>query len=94
MVANERRIKAEPTYGKMVVPSELNACANVRRLCTVAGGPRSEINGFATTCTMVMPAATMNRATKNILNSADEDAGMNSRHPIIINERPTTALRM
>jgi hypothetical protein len=78
----------------MVVPSELKAWANVRRLCTVAGGPRSEINGFATTCTTVMPAATMNRATKNISNTADEDAGMNRRHPIIISSRPTTALRM
>ena len=76
------------------MPRELKACANVRRLCTVAGDPSSDISGFATTCTTVMPAATTNSASRNISNKADEDAGMNSRHPIIISDRPSTALRM
>ena len=36
-VAREPKIKIEPTYGKMVVPRELKACAKVRRLLAVAG---------------------------------------------------------
>ena len=32
---------AAPTIGKIVVPSELKACAEVRRLCAVRGGPKT-----------------------------------------------------
>ena len=94
MVASEPRINIDPTYGNTVVPSELNACANVRRLCAVDGGPSREINGFATTCTIVMPDASTNNARRNAANTPDADAGMNSTHPEVIVNRPITAVRM
>ena len=47
------------------MPRELNACAKVKRLLAVAGGPSMEISGLATTCTVVMPAASTNRASRN-----------------------------
>src|SRR5579859_1022915 len=93
-LAKDPRISNEPTKGKTVVPSELKACANVSRQCTVAEGPSSEINGFATTCTTVIPAATTNKASKNMPKSADEEAGMNKKQPAIMSTSPRTALRM
>ena len=83
-----------PTYGNTVVPSELKAWAKVRRLDAVAGAPSIEISGLATTCTMVMPAASTNSASRNVPNMPDDEAGMNSRQPAVIVSRPTTAVRM
>ncbi len=93
-VASEPKINAEPTYGKIVVPSELNACANVRRLCAVAGLPSSTISGFATTCTTVIPAASTNSAVRNTGNDATDDAGMNSKQPAHIVVSPSAAACM
>ncbi len=94
MVASEPRIRIAPTYGNTVVPSELKAWAKVRRLCAVCGAPSSEIRGLATTCTIVMPEASTNRATRKVANTPDEEAGMNSRQPAVMVSRPTTAVRM
>src|SRR3984957_20541480 len=41
-VAREPRIRMEPTYGNMVVPSELTACANVRRQSALGAVSRME----------------------------------------------------
>ena len=88
------RISVEPTRGKIVVPSELNACANVRRLCAVRAGPSSEMSGFATTCTTVMPAPSTNSASRNMPNVAELDAGMKSRQPTVMVTRPIDAVRI
>ena len=77
-----------------MVPTELNACAKVSRLCAVDGLPRMEISGLATTCTTVIPAASTNRAVRNMANCAEADAGTNSRHPAIISTSPRAAVRM
>ena len=90
----ELKISMEPTRGKMVVPSELNACANVSRLDAVAGSPSMEISGFATTCPTVIPEASTKRAARNAGNRAWFEAGMNRRQPTVISARPTTAVRM
>ena len=76
------------------MPSELKACAKVSRLCAVRAGPSSEISGLATTCTMVMPAASTNSATRNTPNMPDCEAGMNSRQPAAIVDTPSAAVRM
>src|SRR5258708_10828618 len=78
----------------MVVPSELNACAKVNRLLAVAGFPSMEINGFATTCTVVMPDAKTNKASKNRPNNPCDEAGMNKTHPAVMSKSPATAERM
>jgi hypothetical protein len=77
-----------------VVPRELNACAKVSRLLAVRAGPNMEINGFATTWTVVMPAANTNRASRNRPKMPAEDAGTNNRHPAVMTDNPTTADRM
>ena len=59
-------MSAAPTIGKMVVPSELNACAKVSRLCVVLGGPSRLISGFATTWTITTPLARTNSANRKI----------------------------
>jgi len=66
--------------GDIVVPRELNAWAKVSRLLAVAGAPSMEISGFATTWTVVMPAASTNRANKNSANAPWVEAGPNNRH--------------
>src|SRR3569623_509957 len=63
--ASGARIRIDPTNGKIVVPTELNACAKVSRLCAVRGGPSRLINGLATIWTSTTPVARMNRATRN-----------------------------
>src|ERR1700692_4154526 len=87
-------MRIDPTYGNMVVPSELNACAKVKRLLAVRAGPSIEIKGFETTWTVVMPEASTNKATKNKPNSPCEDAGMNNRQPTVMVSRPATADRI
>ncbi len=77
-----------------MVPRELKAWAKVRRLWAVAGGPSMEIRGFATTWTMVIPAASTNRAARNATNSAECEAGMKPRQPSIITRRPAAPVRM
>ena len=77
-----------------MVPSELKACAKVRRLCAVSGVPRIEIRGLATTWITVMPVASTNSASRNMTKTADKDAGMNSRQPVIMVRSPMTAARM
>ena len=47
-----------------MVPSELNACAKVSRLCAVRGVPNSEISGLATTWTTTTPLASTNNANR------------------------------
>jgi len=54
-----------------VVPSELKACAKVRRLDAVCGFPSIEISGLATTCTMVMPEASTNSASRKVTNTPE-----------------------
>ena len=76
------------------MPSELNACAKVKRLLAVREGPSMEIKGFATTCTVVIPEASTNRASRNNPNKPYEEAGMNSKQPTVMVSRPTTADRM
>ena len=39
-----------PSFGPIVVPRELNACARFRRLAAVFSGPRMATYGFADTC--------------------------------------------
>jgi hypothetical protein len=78
----------------MVVPRELNACANVRRLLAVAARPSIEISGLATTCTVVMPTASTNKAKRNSVKFPFADAGTNSRQPAVIVKSPTDADRM
>ncbi len=94
VLASAPRISADPAYGKTVVPSELNACANVRRLCAVRAAPSSEISGFATTCTVVMPAASTNSAMRKTANVPEADAGTNSRQPAAMVATPSAAVRM
>ena len=65
VAASGARITIDPTNGKIVVPSELNACAKVSRLDAVFGAPRRLMSGFATTWTMVTPAASTNNASRN-----------------------------
>ncbi len=86
-------MSTDPTRGKIVVPSELNACAKVSRLCAVPGAPSSEIRGLATTWTIVMPAPSTNKASRNRPKVAVEDAGMNSRQPAVIVASPIAAVR-
>ena len=88
------RIRIDPTVGNMVVPSELNACAKVNRLLTVAGFPSMEISGLATTCTVVMSAAKTNNASKNKPNTLCDEAGINKTHPAVMIKSPVTADRM
>ncbi len=78
----------------MVVPSELKACAKVKRLLAVAGFPSMEISGLATTCTVVMPAARTNNASRNKPNSPCDEAGMNKTHPAVMIKSPVTAERI
>src|ERR1700691_521826 len=92
VLANGPRIRIEPTYGKIVVPRELNAWAKVSRLWAVAGGPSIEIRGFATTCTIVIPAASTKMAARKVTNSPEEDAGTNSRQPAVIVSSPIAAV--
>ena len=94
ILASEPKMIMEPTYGKRVVPSELNACAKVKRLLAVAGGPSMLISGLATTCTVVMPAARTNSASRKKLNKPRSDAGMNKRQPAVMASSPTVAERM
>ena len=77
-----------------MVPSELNACAKVRRLDADLGSPSAEISGFATTCTTVMPAPSTNSANRNSPNVALAAAGMNSRQPAVIVTSPIEAVRI
>ena len=51
--------------GAIVVPSEFSACVIVSRLDAVSGLPRIATNGFAATCSSVMPDARMNSASRN-----------------------------
>ena len=53
----------DTSCGASHVPSELNACENVRRKCERSGGPSAAASGFATTCRIVMPLAMTNSAT-------------------------------
>ena len=76
------------------MPSELNAWAKVSRLCAVCGAPSIEISGLATTCTVVMPAASTNSANRKTPNSPDADAGMNSKQPAVIVSSPIAAVRI
>ena len=91
--ASPPRIRTDPTRGKIVVPSELNACAKVSRLGAVSGAPSIEISGLATTCTIVIPAPSTNSATRNSSNVAVDEAGMKSRHPTVIVTSPIAAVR-
>ena len=88
------RIRIDPTVGKMVVPRELKACAKVNRLLTVAGLPSIEISGLATTCTVVMPAAKTNKASRNRPKRPCAEAGINSTHPAVMIRSPVTADRI
>ena len=58
-LARPPRISIDPMYGKIVVPSELNACAKVSRLCVVRAGPSRLISGLATIWTRTTPVARM-----------------------------------
>src|SRR5450432_1125670 len=78
----------------MVVPSELNAWAKVNRLLVVEGFPSMEISGFATTCTVVMPDANTNSASRNKPNKPCDEAGMNKAQPAVMISNPVTADRM
>ena len=68
----------------------LNACANVSRLCAVAGLPSSTISGFTTTCTTVIGREHEQRREHQ--NDATEDAGMNNRQPAHIVVSPSAPL--
>src|ERR1700730_13947614 len=94
VLASDPKIKIDPTYGKIVVPKELNACAKVNRLLVVSGRPNMEIKGLATTCTVVIPEASTNKATRNNPNKPCDDAGTNSAQPAVMVRRPTTAERI
>ena len=59
------RMNAAPTSGAMVVPSELNACARLRRDEAVRAGPSAATYGLAATCRTVIPPARTNIASKN-----------------------------
>ena len=59
------RISTEPKIGPIMVATELNACARVRRLDALAGSPSWEASGLAATCTVVTPLARMKRARRN-----------------------------
>ena len=63
-------------------------------LLAVAARPSIEIKGFATTCTVVMPAASTNSATRNRPKIPCAEAGTNNRHPAVMVSRPTDAERM
>ena len=93
-LAMDPNMSDAPTVGKMVVPSELNACAKVRRLLAVEARPNMDTKGLATTCTVVIPAASTNSANKNNANTPFEAAGTNSRQPAVMMSNPVTADRM
>ena len=59
------RISNEPKSGAMVVPSELKAWVSVSRDDAVSGLPSAATNGFAATCSSVMPEASTNSASRN-----------------------------
>ncbi len=63
--AGAARIRVAPTYGPIVVPSELKACVSVSRLDAVRAGPRIVTYGFAATCNSVIPDASTNSAPRN-----------------------------
>ncbi len=53
-----------------------------------------EISGLATTCTVVMPAAKTNKASRNKPNKLCDEAGMNNAQPAVITRSPVTADRI
>ena len=69
------RIKALPSSGASVVPSELKAWVRVSRAEAYRAGPRMATYGLAATCKMVMPDASTNSAPKNSPYTRCEAAG-------------------
>src|SRR5690242_1868367 len=84
------RISSPPTFGAMVVPSELNAWVRFRRLDAVSGLPKRPTYGFAATCRPVIPAARMTSAVRNNAYDATDAAGKNRNAPPAIVINPTT----
>ena len=68
-------IKALPSNGANVVPSELKACVSVRRAEADRAGPRMATYGLAATCRMVMPEASTNSAPRHRPYTRCEAAG-------------------
>ena len=84
------RISSPPSFGAIVVPSELKACVRSNRLEAVAGLPRTTTYGFAATCRPVMPAARTMSAPRNSGNDAKDAAGRNKNAPTAMLSKPAT----
>ena len=69
------RINKLPKYGAIVVPTELNACTNTKRLEDVSDGPSTLTYGLIATCNNAKPAAIVKRATRKNANEGRAAAG-------------------
>src|SRR5580704_12070730 len=86
------KIRRLPNQGASVVPRELKACVKFRRLDAVLSGPKTATYGFADTCKMVIPAASIINAVRNSGNEGALAAGTkSSAHSPIVNRPPTIA---
>ena len=74
----------------MAVPSELSACASVRRLELVCSGPSNATYGLAATCSTVMPVASTNSAPRKASYTRSSAAGQKPRAPTPAMARPAT----
>ena len=84
------RIRSPPTYGAIVVPSELKAWVRFRRLEAVRAGPSTVTYGLAATCSTVTPAASTISAARKSSNEGALAAGTKSKAPTAMTSRPTT----
>ncbi len=74
----------------MNVPTELNACARLRRLDAVEAGPITVTYGLMETCTIVMPAASTISAVRKTGKLATIEAGTKPPAPTAMVMRPAT----
>ena len=69
------------THGASVAPTELKACASVKRAGAVSSGPRLAAYGFAEVCNAVTPAPGIKIAARNSGNETICAAGRNINAP-------------
>ena len=84
-----------PKNGKIVVPSELNACAKVRRLCAVCGWPEQADQRVGDDLDEHDAGREHEQGEQEQRRRSPFcDAGMNNRQPTIIVTSPATAPRI
>ena len=78
----------------MLPPSELSACASVKRTGALLSGPRMATYGLAAVCKAVTPAPTTKTAARKSGKLTSLAAGTNIRQPTTWMKSETTIVRL